>query len=276
MSPSTPRTVLITGCSTGIGRAAALACMGAGHVTWATARDASSVAGLEAAGCRVLALDVTDEASMAAAVKAVEAEQGAVGALVNNAGYSQSGAVETLSMDDLRRQFETNVFGLVRMTQLVLPHMREQGWGRVVNLSSMGGEFTFPLGGAYHGTKYAVEALSDALRVEVAPFGVRVVVVQPGPIRSGFEATADEQLRRYADGPYARIVEGFGKLMRLAYDSRTAGKPEAVAKAIVRAISDDRPPTRLKVTPQAHVLTRARRFTPDRVWDAAMSRSLPR
>ena len=272
MSPSTPRTVLITGCSTGIGRAAALACMGAGHVTWATARDASSVAGLEAAGCRVLALDVTDEASMTAAVEAV----GGVDVLVNNAGYGAMGPVELVPLEEWRRQFETNVFGLVRMTQLVLPHMREQGWGRVVNLSSMGGEFTFPLGGAYHGTKYAVEALSDALRVEVAPFGVRVVVVQPGPIRSGFEATADEQLRRYADGPYARIVEGFGKLMRQAYDSRTAGKPEAVAKAIVRAISDERPPTRLKVTPQAHVLTRARRFTPDRVWDAAMTRSLPR
>jgi NAD(P)-dependent dehydrogenase (short-subunit alcohol dehydrogenase family) len=268
----TARTVLITGCSTGIGRAAALACMGAGHTTYATARDVSDIAALEAAGCRVLPLDVTDEASMAAAVEAA----GGVDALVNNAGYAAMGPVELVPVEDWRRQFETNVFGLVRMTQLVLPHMREQGWGRIVNLSSMGGELTFPLGGAYHATKYAVEALSDALRVEVAPFGVRVVVVQPGPIRSAFEATADEQMRRWAEGPYAAVVDGFRKLTRQAYHPRTAGRPEAVAKAIVRAIEDDRPPTRLKVTPQAHLLTRARRFTPDRVWDAAMSRSLPR
>src|SRR5215207_861734 len=140
----TPRTVLITGCSTGIGRACAQRLARAGHTVYATARRVESIEDLRAAGCRILALDVTDEGSMKAAV---EAEQGAVGALVNNAGYSQSGAIETVSMEDLRRQFETNVFGLVRMCQLVLPGMRSSGDGRIVNMSSMGGNFTFPGGG---------------------------------------------------------------------------------------------------------------------------------
>src|SRR5215216_6304951 len=136
----TPRTVLITGCSTGIGRACAQRLARAGHTVYATARRVESIEGLRAAGCRTLALDVTDEGSMRAAVEAVEAEQGAVGALVNNAGYSQSGAIETVSIKDLRRQFETNVFGLVRMCQLVLPRMRAAGDGRIVNMSSMGGK----------------------------------------------------------------------------------------------------------------------------------------
>ena len=139
----TPRTVLITGCSTGIGRACAERLARGGHTVYATARRLESIEDLQAAGCRTLALDVTDEGSMKAAVEAVEAEHGAIGALVNNAGYSQSGAVESLSMEDLRRQFETNVFGLVRMCQLVLPGMRRAGRGRIVNLSSMGGNFTF-------------------------------------------------------------------------------------------------------------------------------------
>src|SRR3954468_17014744 len=129
------KAVLITGCSTGIGRATAEHLVGRGHTVYATARRPESIADLEDKGCRTLALDVTDEASMQAAVGAVEEAEGAVGVLVNNAGYSQSGAVESVSMDDLRRQFETNVFGLVRMCQLALPKMREQGWGRIVNIS---------------------------------------------------------------------------------------------------------------------------------------------
>src|SRR4051795_6076398 len=178
---STPsRAVLITGCSSGIGRATAERLARAGYTVYATARKPESIADLEGAGCRTLALDVTDEESMSAAVRTVEEAEGAVGVLVNNAGYSQSGAVESVPMDAIRRQFETNVFGLVRMCQLVLPGMREQHWGRIVNISSMGGKFTFPGGGVYHATKHAVEALSDALRFEVAGFGVKVIVIEPG------------------------------------------------------------------------------------------------
>jgi NAD(P)-dependent dehydrogenase (short-subunit alcohol dehydrogenase family) len=217
-----------------------------------------------------LALDVTDEASMQAAVEAVEGEQGAIGALVNNAGYSQSGAVETVSMEDLRRQFETNVFGLVRMCQLVLPGMRDRGDGRIVNMSSMGGNFTFPGGGAYHASKYAVEAISDALRFEVAGFGVGVTVIQPGTIRTEFAATAVAEVAG-GDGPYATFNAEVARTTKEAYEkgplARLGGDPDDVAKAVEKAITAGRAPIRMRVTPSAHLLVTQRRLMPDRVWD---------
>ena len=200
------KAVLITGCSTGIGRATAERLAAKGHTVYATARRPESIADLEAKGCRTLTLDVTDEASMQAAVKAVEEAEGAVGALVNNAGYSQSGAVESLDLDAVRAQFETNVFGLVRMCQLVLPGMRRQGFGRIVNISSIGGKLVFPGGGAYHGTKHAVEAFSDALRFEVKGFGVDVAIVEPGLIKTEFVKRRPRI--RYKVTPSARIVLG--------------------------------------------------------------------
>jgi NAD(P)-dependent dehydrogenase (short-subunit alcohol dehydrogenase family) len=208
--------VLITGCSTGIGRATAERLARAGHPVYATARRPEALAGLEDAGCTLLRLDVTDEDSMQAAVARVVADHGAVGALVNNAGYSASGAIETVSPQDLRRQFETNVFGLTRMCQLVLLGMREQREGRIVNISSMGANFTFPGGGVYHATKYAVEALSDALRFEVRGFGVKVVIVQPGLIRTEFGATAAAEVDP-ADGPYAEFNAAVAQLTTDAY-----------------------------------------------------------
>src|SRR5437667_7452476 len=148
------KAVLITGCSAGIGHATGQHLAGRGWTVYATARRPESIADLQAAGCKTLALDVNDEGWMAEAVRQVEAAEGAVGVLVNNAGYSQSGPVEEIPLDDVRRQFETNVFGLVRMCQLALPGMRRQGWGRIVNVSSMGGKLVFPGGGFYHGTKH--------------------------------------------------------------------------------------------------------------------------
>jgi len=165
--PDPSKAALITGCSSGIGQATAERLLSDGWNVYATARRPETLTDLEAKGAKTLALDVTDEASMKAAVDAVTEAEGAVGVLVNNAGYSQSGAVESVPMDQVRRQFETNVFGLIRMCQLVLPGMRQQRWGKIVNLSSMGGRLVFPGGGLYHATKYAVEAISDALRFEV-------------------------------------------------------------------------------------------------------------
>jgi NAD(P)-dependent dehydrogenase (short-subunit alcohol dehydrogenase family) len=285
----TPRTVLITGCSTGIGRACAERLARGGHTVYATARRLESIEDLKVAGCRTLALDVTDEASMRAAVEAVEAEQGAVGALVNNAGYSQSGAVETLSMDDLRRQFETNVFGLVRMCQLVLPAMRAQRWGRIVNMSSMGGRLVFPGGGIYHASKYAVEAISDALRFEVAGFGVRVVVVEPGTIRTQFAQAATSALDSAttaaavdADargGDAARAYGDFNAAVarstQEAYErgplALLGGEPGDVAEVVEKAITSERPRPRYKVTPSAHLLVGQRRLLGDRGWDAFLA-----
>ena len=181
--------VLITGCSTGIGRATATHLAASGYTVIATARRVEDLADLAAAGCRTLALDVTDEGSMRAAVDAVEASHGRIDVLVNNAGYSQSGAVESVPLARTRAQFETNVFGPLRLTQLVLPGMRRRRAGRIVNVSSMGGRLVFPGGGVYHASKYALEALSDALRYELRPFGIAVVLIEPGLIRTNFAAT---------------------------------------------------------------------------------------
>jgi NAD(P)-dependent dehydrogenase (short-subunit alcohol dehydrogenase family) len=270
--------VLITGCSTGIGRATALRLVRTGRTVYATARRPETLDELAAAGCSVLALDVTDESSMRAAVDAVVAAHGAVGVLVNNAGYSQSGAVETVAMDDLRRQFETNVFGLVRMCQLVLPGMRARGHGRIVNMSSMGANFTFPGGGAYHATKYAVEAISDALRFEVKGFGVGVTIVQPGLIRSEFAATAVGEIAA-DDGPYAEFNATVARATQDAYErgplARLGGTPEDVAAAVEAAIDARKAPIRVRVTPSARVLITQRRLMPAALWDRVLRTQFP-
>jgi NAD(P)-dependent dehydrogenase (short-subunit alcohol dehydrogenase family) len=264
------RAVLITGCSTGIGRATAARLARAGHTVYASARSESAIEDLRVEGCHTLALDVCDEDSMRAAVERVVAEQGAVGALVNNAGYSQSGAIETVSMADVRRQFETNVFGLMRMSQLVLPGMREQRWGRIVNISSMGANFTFPGGGVYHATKYAVEAISDALRFEVKGFGVDVVVIQPGLIRSRFGETAATGVEQ-VEGPYAAFNATVAETTTAVYEkgplARLGGDPEDVAKAVERGITRRSPRIRMRVTPSAHVLITQRRMMTAGMWD---------
>ncbi len=215
----TSTAVLVTGCSSGIGRATAERLARAGRTVYATARDVGSIEPLRQSGCRLLRLDVTDEDSMRDAVEEVERQEGAVGVLVNNAGYSQSGAVEEVPIEKVRRQFDTNVFGLVRMCQLVLPGMRDQGFGRIVNLSSMGGKLTFPGGGFYHASKYAVESVSDALRFEVRGFGVEVVVVEPGLIRTGFAAAAAGSLESGGDGPYADFEARVARATREIYET---------------------------------------------------------
>jgi NAD(P)-dependent dehydrogenase (short-subunit alcohol dehydrogenase family) len=281
--PSPSRAVLITGCSSGIGRATALRLASSGWTVYASARRPESIADLTDAGCKVLALDVTDEASMTAAVAEVERAEGAVGVLINNAGYSQSGAVETVPIEAVRRQFETNVFGLVRLTQLVLPAMRAQGWGKVVNIGSMGGKLTFPGGGYYHATKYALEALSDALRFEVRGFGVDVILVEPGLITTEFgnvaAASVDSADSAAGNGdPYARFNATVGAATKGIYEGpmrHFGGGPERVAKAIERAITRRRPRARVVVTPSARTTIPLRRVMPDRAWDAMMKAQFP-
>jgi NAD(P)-dependent dehydrogenase (short-subunit alcohol dehydrogenase family) len=274
-------TVLITGCSSGIGRATAERLAERGHTVYATARRPGSIADLAERGCRTLALDVTDEDSMSAAVSAVEAEEGAVGALVNNAGYSQSGAVESVKMEDVRAQFETNVFGLIRMSQLVLPGMRREGRGRIVNVGSMGGKLTFPGGGIYHATKHAVEAISDALRFEVAGFGIQVALIEPGLIKTEFAAAAVGALNTGTDegGPYAHFNQAVAASTAGAYEgpaARLGGGPETVARAIEKAITSRRPKTRYPVTPSARIVMGQRALFTDRMWDRFVGTQFPR
>src|SRR3954447_12952117 len=272
------KAVLITGCSTGIGRATAEHLAGKGHTVYATARRPESISDLESKGCKTLALDVTDEASMQAAVDHVVAAEGAVGALVNNAGYSQSGALETLDMADVQRQFDTNVFGLLRMCQLCLPGMRDQGWGRIVNISSMGANMVFPGGGIYHATKYAVDAMSDALRFEVKGFGVDVVIIQPGLIVTEFGETAAAATPSEGDGPYADFNAAVAKTTSEAYKgplAKLGAGPDAVAKVVEKAITSDHPRIRYRVTASAKLLLTARRMMTARMWDRSMKGQFP-
>ncbi len=270
------RAVLITGCSSGIGHATALRLQRDGYTVYATARRPETLAGLERAGCRTLALDVRNEASMRAAVDTVTAADGSVGVLINNAGYSQSGAVESVSVAEARRQFETNVFGLLALTQMVLPGMRAAGSGTVVNLGSMGGRLTFPGGGLYHATKYSLEALSDALRFELRGFGINVILVEPGLILTRFGETAAASVE--AGGPYAEFNRRVATITERAYRgplARLGGPPEAVADTIAGALAAKRPKARYPVTLSARLLMAQRRWLPDRLWDLAMRAQFP-
>ncbi len=273
------KAVLITGCSSGIGEATAGLLADKGWKVYATARRPETLAGLKARGCEMLALDVRDEASMSAAVSAVLEAEGAVGVLVNNAGYSQSGAIESVPLDQVRRQFETNVFGLIRMCQLVLPGMRAQHYGKIVNVGSMGGRLTFPGGGIYHATKYAVEAISDALRFEVRGFGVDVILIEPGLIVTNFGEVAAGSVGGAADdGPYADFNQHVAKATSDVYKgplAKLGGEPLKVAEAIAGAIEAKRPKARYPVTPSARLLMGQRRLMPDKLWDLAMRGQFP-
>jgi len=271
--------VLVTGCSSGIGHATAKRLVDEGWKVYATARRPEALADLAESGCKTLALDVCEEDSMQSAVSAVTEAEGAVGVLVNNAGYSQSGAVEAVPAEEVRRQFETNVFGLIRMCQLVLPGMRAQRFGKIVNLSSMGGRLTFPGGGLYHASKYAVEAISDALRFEVRGFGVDVILVEPGLITTKFGEVASGSVASAGDdGPYASFNQKVAKLTEDAYKgpmAKLGAGPEAVAEMIASAIATRRPKARYPVTVSAHLMINQRRFMPDRLWDLMMRTQFP-
>jgi NADP-dependent 3-hydroxy acid dehydrogenase YdfG len=271
------RAALVTGCSSGIGRAAVPALAAQGLTVYATARRVEAVADLAGPRVRTLALDVTDDDSMAAAVAAVEAEHGHVDVLVNNAGYALQGAVEEASMADVRAQFETNVFGLVRLTQLVLPGMRAARHGVVINIGSMGGRFTFPGGAFYHASKHAVEAISDGLRLEVAPFGVHVVLVEPGPVVSSFVDSAVDSVD-VQDGPYADFTRDLVERYRQAYDGSSTNleiTPEQVAQVIAKAAVAERPRSRYDVGLAAKSLITSRRLLPDVAWDRVVRSMWP-
>jgi NAD(P)-dependent dehydrogenase (short-subunit alcohol dehydrogenase family) len=274
--PEVTAPVLITGCSSGIGRVTALYLLSQGHTVFATSRDVSSMEPLAAAGASVRILDVTDEESSSKVVAEIEAEFGSVGALVNNAGFAEYGPVETVSLDRTRAQFETNFFGLTRMCQLVLPGMRRAGSGRIVNMSSVGGRIAFPGGGVYNASKFAVEAVSDALRFEVEPFGVSVSVIEPNLIRdTRFDEHVDESMSRNTDesGPYQDLRRSIVDQMKRCFTSaRMASPPTSVAAAVHRALADTRPKTRYLVSPSGKFFVGSKIFMSDRQWDSIIRR----
>ncbi len=273
---------LITGCSSGIGRAVAQRLAREGWRVYATARTPDRIADLADSGCEIRQLDVTDRDAVESLVAEIEQRHGAVGALVNNAGYGQQGPVEETPVDAFRAQFETNVFAVVGLCQAVLPGMRRAGGGRIVNVSSMGGRLTFPGGGAYHASKYALEALSDVLRFEVAGFGVRVVVIEPGPTASAFGETSLRTMDALRPTP-DRAYDGFRAGVRAALESTFGSEPmegsstpDDVADAVWASLSDDEPEPRVVVGAMAEQLIAVKEASSAQAWDATVATMYPR
>ena len=267
--PEHPGVVLITGCSSGIGAACAEAFLAARWTTIATARRLESLDSLARRGAVVAELDVTSDVQRREVVAELLARHGRIDVLVNNAGYPEYGPLEEVDLDRWRTQFETNVFSVVALSQLVIPAMRERGHGRIINLSSMGGVITLPLGSAYHASKWAVEAISDVARFELAPFGIKVVVIQPGVVLSNFETTAQHGLVVGPNSPYANLAARFASLVRNSYAKKSSSNlsPQAVAEVIVRAATVPRPRTRYTLPLAAKLFVTVRPILPDRLYD---------
>ncbi|ANZ38018.1 short-chain dehydrogenase/reductase [Lentzea guizhouensis] len=260
------KVALVTGASSGIGEATAVALHEAGYTVYAAARRLQRMEGLAKRGIRVVRMDVTEDDSMVAGVEQVIAETGRIDLLVNNAGYGSYGAFEDVPLAEGKYQFEVNVFGLARLVQLVVPHMRNAGSGRIVNVSSIGGRIYEPLGGWYHSTKFAVEGLSDSLRLELKPFGIDVVVIQPGAIKTEWGGIAVENMKKTSgQGAYRDQVEALSAFFA---QTERGSEPEVIADVIVKAAQARRPRTRYAAGFLARPVLFARRVLPDRAFDA--------
>lgn len=255
-------TILVTGASSGIGKAAALHLIRQGHTVYVAARRVEAMADLAAKGAIPLRMDITSEADVSSVVARITRDHGAVDVLVNNAGYAIYGAVEDTSMEDARAQFDVNVFGLARLTQLLIPAMRARGRGTIINVSSMGGKIYTPLGAWYHATKHALEGWSDALRLELKPFGIHVVVIEPGLIATEFgDVMTQPMLARSGAGPYGKLAHAIAK------STAPMSPPTVVANAIDRAVRARRPKTRYVAGNLARPLMFVRKYLGDRVYD---------
>jgi NAD(P)-dependent dehydrogenase (short-subunit alcohol dehydrogenase family) len=269
--PFQPKTILITGASSGIGFDAARTLARQGHRVYAAARRVGRMEPLKEDGVIPIRMDVTDEPSLQDGVRTVLQAEGRIDVLVNNAGYGYFGAIENVPLEEARRQLEVNVFGLARLCQLVLPAMRKQGSGRIVNISSVAGKTVLLFGGWYHVSKYSVEALSDALRMEVKPFGIDVSLIEPGGIKTDWGIIAADHLAESSKGtPYEKEGLQESKTMRKAYSIRLLSKPSVVTRAISRAVNSRRPRTRYRIGFGAGTLVFFHSLLPDRWWDALM------
>ena len=263
------KVILITGASSGIGFDAARTLARQGHRVYAAARRVERMEPLKADGVVPMRMDVTDEASMAEGVRSILEQEGRIDVLVNNAGYGFFGAIENVPLEEARRQLEVNVFGLARLCQLVLPSMRERGSGRIVNISSVAGKAVLLFGGWYHVSKYSVEALSDALRMEMKPFGIDVVLIEPGGVKTDWGLIAADHLAETSRGtPYEEEGVRESNTLRKAYSIRLLSKPAVVTRAISRAVNRKRPKTRYRIGFGSGILVLSHAILPDRWWDA--------
>jgi len=267
------KVVLITGASAGIGKVMAKYLAENGFIVYGAARRVEKKKELEALGIHTLAMDVTYEASMAGVVAAIVAREGRIDVLINNAGFGSYGALEEVPIADARYQLEVNVFGAARLVQLVLPHMRRRHWGRIINISSIGGKVSMPLGGWYHASKFALEAMSDALRNEVRQFGIDVVVIEPGGIQSEWADIAiGNGLKNSGNGLYRAMTEKFAGLQR-RYGHRSSD-PLVIARIVLTAIQARIPKTRYAAGFMAGPVLVMRKLLSDRMLDKVLSNQL--
>lgn len=268
------RVALVTGASSGIGEATVRAFLAEGFIVYAVARRVERMQSLAEAGARVFAMDVTQDESMSIGVARILGETGRIDVLVNNAGYGSYGAVEDVPIEEARRQFEVNLFGLARLVQLVLPTMREQRSGRIINISSIGGKFYEPFGAWYHATKFAVEGFSDSLRMELKPFGIDVVIIEPAGVLTEWNTIArDSLLERSGSGPYEKWAKRAHRLFTEVDKPGRSATPDVVAAKILKAATVKRPAARYPVGRGARVVTSARDHLPDAVFDQIISRA---
>jgi len=268
------KTALVTGASSGIGKSTVELLLSAGATVYAAARRVEKMSDLEKLGAHLVKMDVTDEESMVSGINSIREKEGSIDILVNNAGYGSYGAIEDVPVDEARRQFEVNIFGLARLTQLVLPQMRQNHYGKIVNISSMGGKIYTPFGGWYHATKHALEGFSDCLRLETEPFGIDVVVVEPGGIATEWGAIAAENLKKTSgSGAYAEAANKVADGMAEMYSTDQLSDPTVIANVILKAVTARKPKTRYTAGYMAKPAIFMRHWLPDRWFDRIISRT---
>jgi len=262
------KVVLVTGASSGIGKSTAQQLLADGHKVYVAARRLEKMEDLKVQGAIPLKMDITHEDDVKTVVETISEKDGGVDVLVNNAGYAIYGAVEDTTIDDARRQFEVNIFGLARLTQLVLPYMREKKSGKIINISSMGGKMYTPLGAWYHGTKHALEGWSDCLRLELKQFNIDVIIVEPGVIVTEFgDVMMDPMIERSGDGPYGKMAKSVKKSTGEMYSKGQGSPPEAIAEVISKAIKSKKPKTRYVKGKFAKPMMFIRKWFGDKVFD---------
>jgi len=265
------KVVLITGASSGIGEATAMLLNKEGCRVYGAARRLEKMEHLQALGIRVIKMDMTKDDQIVAGVETIIKEQGKIDILVNNAGYGSYGAIEDVPLEEARRQFEVNIFGLARLCQLVLPHMRRNNYGKIVNISSMGGKLYAPLGGWYHATKYALEGLSDCMRMETKEFGIDVIIIEPGIIKSEWgDIAIDSMVKTSGSTSYSKLAQAAAKLFKKAYAHPRSSPPDVIAQVILKAVTSKRPKTRYVAGHMARTYLFFRKMLSDKIFDKMM------
>ncbi|UAN24221.1 oxidoreductase [Enterobacter sp. JBIWA003] len=262
------KTALVTGASSGMGKAIARRLIQDGYQVYAAARSVEKMHDLAQLGAYPLRMDISRDEDIVVAVNTIMSQTGGVDVLVNNAGFGLYGPVEEIGIDEARYQFEVNVFGAARLTQLLIPAMRARRSGYIINITSMGGKIYTLLGAWYHATKHALEGWSDCLRLEVAEFGIKVVIVEPGLIETGFgDVVSGNIVKRSANGPYARLVEKVAKSVKNAYGNGRGSDPKVIADVVASAVKSPHPRTRYAAGKNAKMLIRMRLWLGDRLFD---------